>query len=72
MEKSGKHRYTLIDIQTGEIICADLTAGEVYRITGIPSQQVNKYWQRGTIRDSIWKVDFVCVGIVSGRWSWAA
>lgn len=57
MEKSGKHRYTLRDIQTGEIICADLTAGEVYRITGIPSQQVNKYWQRGTIRDSIWKVD---------------
>ena len=57
MEKSGKHRYTLRDIQTGEIICADLTAGEVYRITGIPSQQVNKYWQRGTIRDCIWKVD---------------
>ena len=57
MEKSGRHRYTLRDIQTGEIICADLTAGEVYRITGIPSQQVNKYWQRGTIRDSIWKVD---------------
>lgn len=42
MEKSGKHRYTLIDIQTGEIICADLTAGEVYRITGIPSQQVRQ------------------------------
>ena len=30
MEKSGKHRYTLRDIQTGEIICADLTAGEVH------------------------------------------
>lgn len=36
MEKSGKHRYTLRDIQTGEIICADLTAGEVYRIQWNP------------------------------------
>ena len=39
MEKSGKHRYTLRDIQTGEIICADLTAGEVYRITGILAER---------------------------------
>ncbi len=46
MEKSGKHRYTLRDIQTGEIICANLTAGEVYRITGIWRDHMRESYSR--------------------------
>ena len=56
MGKSENYRYTLTDIQTGEIECTGASAGEIASITGIPSQQVSKYMRSGAQYKGIWQV----------------
>ena len=50
------YSYTLRNIQTGTVEYTGLTAGEVYRITGISSQRVSRYAAAGKVYGNTWKV----------------
>lgn len=50
------YSYTLRNLKTGEEYYTGLNAGEVHKITGIPSQHVSRYATQKRIYRNTWEV----------------